>query len=90
MASCVLPRQLVPWKNSPRRGTFTINVMAGLVNNGGPFTAGPRRKRLLLHSVGPSRPARQQTPTDGQWTGSGCISPPAAHCCLRPHARLAL
>jgi hypothetical protein len=53
----------------------------GVSDNGGPFTPGPAQA-TILHSAGPSRPARQQTPTDGQWAGSGCAT------CFHPGAAL--
>jgi hypothetical protein len=41
------------------------------------FTPPGRRKRQLLHCAGPSRPARQQSPTDcqGLWSPGACIHP---------------
>jgi hypothetical protein len=53
----------------------------GVSDNGGPFHPGPAQA-TILHSAGPSRPARQQTPTDGQWAGSGCAT------CFHPGAAL--
>jgi hypothetical protein len=53
----------------------------GMSDNRVPFTPGPAQA-TILHSAGPSRPARQQTPTDGQWAGSGCAT------CFHPRRRI--
>lgn len=55
------------------------------------YHPGRRKRQLSTSTAGPSRPASQQTPTDGQRAGSGCATcfhPGTVHCYLRPHALL--
>jgi hypothetical protein len=69
---------VLPWPSAAskarRRHSFTAERHGSVTSLGQALSLPGRRKRQLLHSAGPSRPARQQTPTDGQRPGSGCAT----------------
>jgi hypothetical protein len=74
-----------------RRGSFTVNVMAACLIMEGPFTPGRRKRQsstLLVQAVPHASRLRQTA--SGQGLAALRAFTPAPHCCLRPHARLAL